>query len=186
MVSKGKVIYRAKLAKDITATLRQQIILFIISIGIVALLLFLLLLGLNRGGDPYDINHIISLIGILVFTSIFLLVIWLNPLTTSIIYEKGVSSDGHTIIDKVFGYTFHPFPNITRIGYGTHHLPSQGIDSEFIVIYEASRRRATTSFRSVAFEDNFIDILKRVLTEKCPDAEWVEVDFNSLSWKLRH
>jgi len=99
------------------------------------------------------------------------------------IYENGVSSFIHTIIDYYKGETFTPFKDITKIewGYGTTRAaPNKPF--RFLAIYKNNENKHTTIFTDKYYINNFFEILIKTLKEKCPNVPWIQVDYNSLPW----
>lgn len=120
---------------------------------------------------PTKIIHIVSL-------TIPLLIGWfllpMIPLSKDVIYEKGITAFHHSLLDTIRGYNFHSWQNISRIEFGEHIDKMLHKTSEYIILYEKSRPKATTIIEGSDYVNDFMEKLKESLKKNCPHAVWVE------------
>lgn len=99
------------------------------------------------------------------------------------IYENGITNHLTLLSEYLRGKSFHPFNNITKIGYGIRN--DLGKTSSFIVIYENNSLHPTVrNFTEAEYKNDFYQVLVKTLREKCPNAVWEKVDWDKLpTWK---
>lgn len=96
------------------------------------------------------------------------------PLSKDAIYEKGITTFYHSLIETLRGYNFHPWQNISKIEVGEHIDKILHKTSEYIILYEKSRPQATTIIEGSDYVNDFMEKLKDALKKNCSYAVWVE------------
>jgi hypothetical protein len=117
-------------------------------------------------------------IWILIFFIIFFMVAisgW--GLEIDAIYENGITNCITPLHEYLKGKSFHPFENITKIGYGYN----QRRGSKFIVLYECHSLSPTVrNFTEIEYKNDFYQRLIETLKKKCPNAKWKKVVWDEL------
>lgn len=100
------------------------------------------------------------------------------------IYENGIESCRHTIIDRMRGNVFHRYDEISLLGYG-EKLFNSGVTRRFVLIYTNNKEKRETGFvetDAYPCKNGFFDVLLETLQEKCPDIEWVDATWDDFPY----
>jgi hypothetical protein len=144
-------------------------------IGIPLLIIFLVIFTLyiiyNLEYHPLYMKILLS-IGSALFVIYGLIVIFMTGFETDAIYEKGISNQYTSLIDKIRGRTFQPFDSIIMIKYGKLDFPNYG-KVDYIVPIDKYKGQILRPFINVKYRNPFFRVLIKHIKIKCPDAKWV-------------
>ncbi len=176
---RGKMIYRADLTVWIANTLHDQVYLFVASLWGISVLTYLLILDLTGRIKFYTIIGTIIWYFMAIPSLTFCIIALIHvPFTLDAIYEKGISSTEHTIIDFILGRTFHRYEDIRKVRICREHLDENTIWLE-IKIYEKNRKKPATKYvekiengKPKYYKNKFLERLIDTLKKECPNAKW--------------
>ena len=175
---RGQLLYKGETGKHYD-TIRGKIGVFIANFFSICLMITFAYLTVRYSWMMAGSSILLLLIWIY-FACIFLLLLFAcGGIDISGIYENGISSAHHHLIDFLFRKTFHKYEDITKIGYGT--LNRYGKNINFLTFYEKNLKKPSiTCFREDKYTNDFYKKLISTLKEKVSNIEWVEIDYRSL------
>jgi len=177
----GNLLYEARCKSKIAESVEKQKFLFeanLLSFGvflfieIYLLKVYLLNIDINLLAESHiSWFTIAATVAVAVGGFYSLLVIATTSFSKDCIYENGITSFNHNLIDYLLNRVFHSYKDITKIEIGKFKSSTSFHPVEFMVIHEKGRK-ATTLYSSW-YRNDYWEILKQVLKEKCPQASWI-------------
>lgn len=111
---------------------------------------------------------------------ISLYALYITPFTLNAIYENGVSSVNHTLIDFIKRRTFHRYDDIRKIEVWNKKSENGTRMQKKILIYENDSNKPSLTFTefikngsTYAYKNDFLNVLEKHLKDKCPNAKWI-------------
>ena len=171
---RGKVIYKGIMGNKYTDSIKSQKY-GLLEVSILMVIVILMIIGTILGIGSFEgFSPTCTILYLLMISLFLLLIISILGFETNVIYEKGVTSSKTKLFDKLSGRDFHPYRNITKIGYGTTPWSDS---SEFITFFENDSPAPTVrNFAKNDFKNDFFDQLVKALRQNCPNATWEKVN----------
>ena len=173
---RGKLLYKGKSGRyyDTINGQKKMITLIIFSMGVfLTYAICSIIFQITIAGSIILLEALLFfLIGILL-----LLLYAVGGIDIDGIYENGISSAHHTLIEYLKGKTFHPYNTISKVGYGI----KKDEHSRFLSIYLNNESiPGIRAYYDKDYKNDFYKELIKVLRNKCPDIPWVKIEWESL------
>ena len=190
----GPVLYEARCRSLVASSIPRQKLLFEIHLVALGAFVFLDLYfvreSIGRLGQSwffqsawswfYISSMVVASLGVL-YTLVSLSV---TSFSRDCIFEKGITCFNHTLVDYLRNDIYHSFNEIKRIEIEKLEPRDSGVQGELMRIFEQGRKNRTILCSSF-YENDYWDMLKSVLKERCPEASWVKSAREKANTKAR-